>query len=310
MKISSRKRARVLISGTLAYDVLGRTSDRLDPGVRNVKLDGVHQDFGGCAMNVAYTLTGLGLEPIALAYVGEDFAPTYADHLKAAGVRTDALILVPGQTCARGITLTDPRGVQFTAFFPGPTGSDRVVQDLERLCRQENFDAVVLAPDLPNKVAAAAPAVAHLPLRVWCPGQYAQHFTAEQIVPLLQWADLVILNRFEWRSLYQTLRRGRVAHGEHWLHASSPAVIVTRGASAVVFWSPGQGRTCVPVKQVPTSAQQDPTGCGDALTAGVIAGLLTGLTPAQAIEHGIGAALLCLAEQGTQRHRAPTAEVF
>jgi adenosine kinase len=302
VKSSSRNCARVLVCGTLAYDVIGRTPDRLQPGVRNVKLDGLLEDFGGCAMNIAYTLRQLGHEPVALAYVGDDFAPAYANHLAAADLRTDGLIHVTGARCARGITLTDPHGEQFTAFFPGPTGLDRLAADIEDLCRRETFDAVVLATDLPEKTVAAAAVLHNVPLRIWCPGQYAQHFGPDDAARLIAWADLIILNRFEWRTLYQRLKRGASERLEAGGRTSKPGVIVTRGAGSVVIWSPGAPRASIPVPTVTSSRQRDPTGCGDALSAGVIAGLLEQLSVTLAVERGVAVAQLCLQESGTQHH--------
>ena len=302
MNAVTREPKRVLVCGTLAYDVIGRTPDRLHTGVRNVKLDGLLEDFGGGAMNMAYTLRQLGHEPVTLAYVGDDFAPAYANHMTAADLRTDGLVHVTGALCARGITLTDPDGEQFTAFFPGPTGLDRLGADLEHVCRRETFDAAVLATDLPEKTVAAAAALRDIPLRIWCPGQYAQHFSAEQVAPLVAWADLIILNRFEWRTLYPLVKRGVIERFTTRGQPRQPGVIVTRGAGSVVIWSPGATRTSVAVPPVTRSAQRDPTGCGDALSAGVIAGLVERLPVTLAVERGIAVAQLCLQQPGTQHH--------
>lgn len=298
----SGKCERVLVCGTLAYDVIGQTPDRLHAGVHNVKLDGLREDFGGCAMNIAYTLRHLGHEPVTLAYVGDDFAPAYADHLAAEGLRTDALIPVQGTRCGRGITLTDPAGEQFTAFYPGPTGLDRLTEDITRLCDRETFAAVVLATDLPEKTVAAAAALPAGPLRIWCPGQYAQHFRAEEIAALVSWADLIILNRFEWHTLYREHKHGSFTRSADRAARPRLRVIVTRGHASVVTWSPGEARRVVPVPRVETSAQQDPTGCGDTLSGAVIAALLERQPVNIAIEKGIAAAQRCLRHAGTQHH--------
>ena len=78
--------ARVLICGTLAYDLIGRFSGRLEAHTRNVKLDSMVHSFGGCAMNMAYNLRQLGHEPVALVYAGDNFVPDYEQHLSGLGI--------------------------------------------------------------------------------------------------------------------------------------------------------------------------------------------------------------------------------
>ena len=180
--------------------------------------------------------------------------------------------------------------------------ADALGADIEHVCRRETFDAAVLATDLPEKTVAAAAALRDIPLRIWCPGQYAQHFSAEQVAPLVAWADLIILNRFEWRTLYPLVKRGVIERFTTRGKPRKPGVIVTRGAGSVVIWSPGATRTSVAVPPVTRSAQRDPTGCGDALSAGVIAGLVERLPVTLAVERGIAVAQLCLQQPGTQHH--------
>ena len=73
---------RILISGSLAFDRImdfpGRFSDHILPDkihILNVSfvVNGVKEQFGGTAGNIAYTLSLLGERPLILATAGTDF---------------------------------------------------------------------------------------------------------------------------------------------------------------------------------------------------------------------------------------------
>mgnify|MGYP001440042844 CR=1 FL=1 len=71
----------ILVSGSMAYDRImdfsGRFSDHIMPDqIHNINLsfmvNGLKENFGGTAGNIAYALTLLGEQPTILATVGHD----------------------------------------------------------------------------------------------------------------------------------------------------------------------------------------------------------------------------------------------
>ncbi len=280
--------ARILVSGTLAYDMIGGFATRLDVHPRNVKLDSLIDAFGGCAMNIAYNLSKLGHEPVPFAYVGEDFTPDYEAHLQALQISQEAIIRVSGSRCARGIILTDARGAQFTAFHPGPTGLDRYEQDAARLAAAK-FDALIVAPDLPEKMLNCARWFRGVSRRVWCPGQYAEMLTPGVSKRMLEATDMLIVNRHEWDALHQQVPIPEISR-------RVSQIIITDGAQPVTLLHEGLR---IPV---PETVAIDPTGCGDAFAAALVAATLDGKGPSESLQSGIGQALLCLRAQGSQQH--------
>ncbi|MFW6094593.1 MAG: PfkB family carbohydrate kinase, partial [Pseudomonadota bacterium] len=246
--------AQVLICGTLAFDDIGACKAPLDAGTRNVKLDHLHQSFGGCAMNIAYNLAGLGHDSTPFVYAGDDYAGAYARHVAASGISRAGIVTVPGTPCARGIVLTGRDGAQFTAFYPGPTGTARWPTDLEGLLAGRTFDAAILAPDLPGKMAGCAQKLHRTPLRIWCPGQYAEALEPAEIDAVLAHATVLVVNRHEWRAL----RRHR---SQRRLLAAGRRAVITDGPRPVEVLPE---RVRVPVPEAPPAAWRDPTGCGDA----------------------------------------------
>jgi adenosine kinase len=284
--------ARILICGTLAWDLIGHFDTPLGPETRNVKLDRVDEGFGGCAMNIAYNLRQLGAEAVPLVYAGDDYEPLYGAHVRNQGISEAGIVREPGARCARGIVLTGSDGGQFTAFHPGPTGTGRVAADLARLIASQRFDAAILAPDLPAKTRACADALADITWRIWCPGQYAEQTTAADLRAMLAAVDLVVANRHEWRTL-----RARLCTDD--LPARPPRLVITQGAGPVRVLPE---RLRIPVPAVPVTERIDPTGCGDAFVAALTVGLVDGRPLTDSIRAGIVLAGHCLRQRGAQAH--------
>ena len=85
---------RILISGSMAYDRImdfpGKFSDHILPDkihILNVSfmIDGLTENFGGTAGNIAYTLALLEEKPVLVGAVGSDFKE-YGEALARTGV--------------------------------------------------------------------------------------------------------------------------------------------------------------------------------------------------------------------------------
>jgi adenosine kinase len=293
--------ARVLVCGTLAYDDIGAFDAPLEPGTRNVKLETLRRGFGGCAMNIAYNLAGLGHLPVPFVYAGDDYSGDYARHVASAGISESGIFRIGGTPSARGIVLTGHGGAQFTAFYPGPSGLDRWPGDLDDLLAGSRsggdaFEAAVLAPDLPAKTSGCAARITGPKLRIWCPGQYAELLEADDIDGPLDWCNLLVVNRHEWLALTRHVDaaeiQGRVAR-----------LVITDGPGAVEIFPEG---ATVDVPEVADAV--DPTGCGDAFVAAITAALLDGHGLVHAVEAGVALAGRCLASPGAQSHAVGAAD--
>jgi adenosine kinase len=282
--------ARILICGTLAYDDIGAFATSWSAETRNVKLERLDRGFGGCAMNMAYNLAGLGHEAVPFVYAGDDYVGDYARHTARHGISEAGVFRVAGSSCARGIVLTGGDGVQFTAFYPGPSGSARWPDDLYTLLQSGPFDAVIVAPDLPEKMTGCSERTRHVAQRVWCPGQYAELLEPRYIEALLRVGGTLVVNRHEWNALGRRV-------SEATLIASMSCVVVTDGANPVHVLPDGD---TVPVP--PPASSSDPTGCGDAFVAGLVDAVLAGRETRAAVQAGIRLAGQCLGYPGAQRH--------
>lgn len=284
--------SRILVCGTLAYDDIGTFATPLTAATRNIKLDRLDRAFGGCAMNIAYNLAGLGHRAVPFVYTGDDYSGAYAHHVARCGISEAGIFSIPGTPSARGIVLTGADGVQFTAFYPGPSGLERWADDLEQVIAGDALEAVIIAPDLPEKMAGCATRLAGLPWRVWCPGQYAELLEPDTVAAVLSACNLLVVNGHEWQALCERIPA-------HTLCGSVDRIVITNGPRPVELL-PDNRKIAVPAAAA--AATIDPTGCGDAFVAALTSSLVLGAGLPAAAEAGIHLAGRCLAARGAQSH--------
>jgi adenosine kinase len=118
---------RIIVSGSLAFDRImdfpGRFSDHILPDkihILNVcfAINGLRENFGGTAGNIAYALALLGERPRVVAAVGRDFDP-YRTWMIQHHLSLEHLTEVPDELTAGAYITTDQSDNQITAFNPG-----------------------------------------------------------------------------------------------------------------------------------------------------------------------------------------------
>ena len=290
--------ADIVVVGALAYDQIADTARPLDvQSLRNAKLTSLRRDFGGCGGNLAYSCAKLGIKVLPVGTLGLDDADAYLKHLNLLNVPTDGLLQLGG-TSAQGLVITDPNGDQFTGFYPGPSITlaqwQRHIGLLEPVLQHARY--VIQAPfpaELTEHVLdrVAPMRTAGLTL-VWCPGQYADMLSPQDISAMLPLVDLVVGNAWE------------IDYLERHIKDESTLLLKTDGSAPVSLRSAGKTLWSETVPEAPTVT--DPTGCGDAFTAALVCALISEkleLTPAN-IRSVVPGAMLhaqrCLAVAGCQ----------
>ncbi len=261
----------------------------------SVQLARIERRFGGCAMNIAYTLKGLGEAPTPFVFVGLDFDRDYARHLDTHRIDVSGVNLVEAPYSSHGFIFTDRDQNQFTGFFGGPAAHHDLAPPLRQFVADRHgdrgLDYALLAPDIPTNMIAAAEAMrdAGIPF-LTDPGQNLTDFDAEGARELVALSRAVVVNEYE----HDTLRA-----------LASEAVsdldllLVTEGERGTrwVSRTGGSGR-----EQAVTTNVVDSTGCGDAFRAGYLHASLRGADIRTAVRAGGVTAALALETRGTQNH--------
>ena len=289
-----------LICGSLAFDTIttfgGHFAEQILPEqvhILNVSflVPTLRREFGGCAGNIAYTLSQLGGEPLVLAALGSDGAQ-YLQRLVHWGVCTDHVRIESDSFTAQAIIITDSNNTQITAFHPGAMQSAQLTPVPDRA----DIRIAIIAPDGRDAMIEHAQqlAAAKIPF-VFDPGQGLPLFDGDELNRFVAQATWVAVNDYEARMLCD--RTGRSLETLSTSHLAG--VIVTLGAEGCDVWE--QGR-CTHVPGVSATEVLDPTGCGDAFRGALLYGLERGWPLQRCVELGNRVGALKIASRGGQNH--------
>ena len=289
-----------LICGSLAFDTIttfpGHFAQQILPEqlhILNVSflVPTLRREFGGCAGNIAYSLSQLGGRPRVMAAVGDD-GDEYLERLRLWGADTALVKVIQGSYTAQAIIITDRDNNQITAFHPGAMQSAHATAVPEA----GDIRLAIIAPDGRDAMQqhAAQLAAAGIPF-IFDPGQGLPMFEGAELIRFVEQANWVALNDYEARMLCE--RTGRSLETLSSSHLRG--VVVTLGAEGCDVWEAGN-RTHVP--GVAAREILDPTGCGDAFRAALLYGLERGWPLQRCAELGNRVGAVKIAHRGGQNH--------
>jgi adenosine kinase len=289
-----------LICGSLAFDTIttfpGRFSQQILPDqlhILNVSflVPDLRREFGGCAGNIAYTLSQLGGAPVIMAALGND-GTEYLRRVEGWGVDTSLVTTVASQYTAQAIIITDTDNNQITAFHPGAMQSAGTIAVPPR----SDLRVAIIAPDGRDAMwnHAQQLAAAKVPF-VFDPGQGLPMFDGAELRAFVESATWVAVNDYEGRMLCD--RTGHTLESLSRSHLKG--VIVTLGAEGCDVWIQGQRQH---VAGIAAAAVVDPTGCGDAFRGALLYGLERGWDLARCVALGNRVGALKIASRGGQNH--------
>ncbi|MFP5346011.1 MAG: carbohydrate kinase family protein [Actinomycetes bacterium] len=295
---------RLAVTGSIATDHLmtfpGRFADslvveQLDKISVSFLVDDLQVRRGGIAANIAFGLANLGLHPLLVGAVGQDFVD-YRSWLDRHGVDTSFVHVSELAHTARFVCTTDVDHAQMASFYAGAMTEARCIE-LGPIARQlGGLDLVVVSPNDPEAMlrhteecrARGIPFVAD-------PSQQLAWMDSDQIRQLVDGAAYLFSNAYESALIEQKTGWTRQDVLER-----VGVRIVTHGRDGVVV-EDLEG----PIAEVPTAREDrraDPTGVGDAFRAGYLAGLSWGLSPERCAQVGCMLATYVVETVGTQEY--------
>jgi len=296
---------KLVVTGSIAYDYLmsfpGKFTEHFLPEhIHRLSLsflvDSMDKRRGGCAPNIAYTLSLLGERPVLMGTAGQDFGE-YREWLESAGIDTAHVAQIAGKFTASFFCNTDQHNNQIASFYTGAmadagTLSFRAVRDC---------GLAIISPNDPGAMVQYAEECRALGIRhIFDPGQQCARMSGEELRDGTVGATIVICNDYELELLKQ-----KSGLSERDILDASEALIVTRGEhGSTVMTAAGS----VDVPAVPPRRIVDPTGVGDAYRGGFMKGVAMGLPYAVAGQLGSVAATYALEHLGGQGHAYSWAE--
>jgi adenosine kinase len=292
----------IVVTGSVAYDYLmsfpGRFREHILPDqIHQVSLsflvDSMHKQQGGCAPNIAYSLTLLGERPILMATVGQDFGD-YRAWLDSVGVDTSAVLEIEDEFTSSFFVNTDQENNQIASFYVGAMGRADLLSF--QVLDPKSIDLAIISPNAPAAMVKYVRECHELEVPyIYDPSQQIIRLSGEELLEGARGARVLIVNEYE---LGMIRNKTGLSHGE--LLALPEVTIVTQGEAGSTIFVGGQ------VWGIPSAPPQrlaEPTGVGDAYRAGVIKGMLRGYRWEITGRIAALAATYVLEHRGTQNHR-------
>jgi adenosine kinase len=265
----------ILVSGSLALDHIMVFPDRFKDHILPDKLhilnvsfniESLRTHFGGVAGNIAYHLRLLGEEPLIVATAGSDFGP-YAEWLDRCGIRRDGIRVLDDLRTAQGFVTTDLDDNQIWAFYVGAMGR---AHEAKLPPPEVELAVAIVSSDSRQAMLERARELKRRGVPTFVDPSHA--------LPILDRADLLelidgaagyVVNDYEW-----SLTLEKTGLDEDALARRCGALVVTRGEMGSTI---REGERRLEIPAVPARRIVDPTACGDAYRAGLLAGRARGL---------------------------------
>jgi adenosine kinase len=297
----------VAVTGSIATDHLmtfpGKFTEQFVEGqMENVSLsflvDDLVQHRGGAGANMAYGLGLLGLRPVLVGAVGSDFAE-YDAWLTRHGVDTRSVHWSELKHTARFVCTTDAANNQIASFYSGAMSEAGDIELGPVADRVGDLDLVVVGPNDPKAMIRHTEECRQRGYRFAAdPSQQLAWADGEMIRGLVDGADLLFTNEYESHLLQQ-----KTGWNEDEVLARVGIWVTTRAADGILVRQ--ADAEPIAVIAVPETKPVEPTGGGDALRAGFIAGRMWGLSLERATQLGSAVATAAVEVIGTQEYDLP-----
>lgn len=294
----------LLITGSIATDHLmsfpGKFSDSLiSDALDKVSLSFLVEDLvvrrGGCAANICFGLGMLGIRPVLVGAVGEDFVD-YRSWLDRHNVDCESIHVSETKHTARFVCTTDTTMAQIASFYAGAMSEAREIEIRPIAERVGGVDYVLIAPNDPEGMLRHTQECRTRGYDfVADPSQQLAWGDGSMIRDLIDGAGILISNDYE---------SSLIIHKTGWTHdevlARVGLWVTTLGADGVRV--EGRDLTSFHVPAVPGVVPIEPTGVGDAFRAGFLAALAWDLPLERAAQLGCLLAAYVVEQIGTQEY--------
>ena len=294
----------LLVTGSIATDHLmsfpGRFSDslvvdQLDKLSVSFLVEDLEVRRGGCAANICFGLGNLGLRPVLLGAVGEDFVD-YRAWLERHHVDCTSVHVSDTRHTARFVCTTDKDMAQFASFYAGAMSEAREIELKPIADRVGGATFVLVGPNDPEAMLRHTqecrdrgyPFLAD-------PSQQLAFGDGELIRELIDGAHILFSNEYE-----SALIQKKTGWSSAEILERVGTQVVTLGPDGVRVERLGEEPIHVPA--VPEIEKVEPTGVGDAFRAGFLAALEWGLSLERAAQLGCLLAVYVVERIGTQEY--------
>jgi adenosine kinase len=295
---------RIAVTGSIATDHLmsypGRIAehliaDRLDQVSLSFLVDELEVRRGGVAANITFGLGKLGVTSTLVGAVGQDFEE-YRAWLDRHGVDTASVHVSATKHTARFMCTTDADQNQIASFYPGAMSEAREIELKPIADRLGGLDVVVISPNDPDAMLRHTAEARERGYQFLAdPGQQLARMDGADVRKLVEGAEYLFTNEYEHSLLLQSTgwtHEEVLKQVGRWVTSLGPKGVQIESAAEPTI-------EIAPPKE---KQKGDPTGVGDALRAGFLAGLAGGLGLERSTQLGCTLATVSLETDGPQEY--------
>ncbi|MBI2830996.1 MAG: carbohydrate kinase family protein, partial [Chloroflexi bacterium] len=290
----------IFVSGSIAYDRImdfpGYFSEHILPEklhVLNVSftVNGLKEEFGGTAGNIAYALRLLGENPVILATIGRD-CQGYFEWLRKNGISHDHIKVIEKELTACAYITTDKADNQITGFNPGAMKYPSSFQ-FDTVDASESI--AIIAPGNLQDMMGYSRACCERGIRyIFDPGQSLPMWDGADLARCIDGSLMLVSNDYELEMVIN-----KTGLDKHALLERTQTIITTLGEMGSRVSTREQE---IAIPAVKPGKVVDPTGAGDAYRAGLLSGLVKGKDIEQCAMMGSVCASFAIEEYGTQTY--------
>lgn len=302
---------RIAVTGSIATDHLmtfpGRfadqlVADRLERVSLSFLVDELEIRRGGVAANIGFGLAQLGLTPVLVGAVGQDFDRDYRAWLQRHGVNCAGVHVSELRHTARFLCTTDLDQNQMASFYTGAMEEARFIELAPIAADVGRLDLVVVSPNDPEAMLRHTSECRSLGLPFMAdPGQQLARMEGPQIRKLVDGARYLVTNDYE-----RALLENKTGWSSDEVLARVDVRITTLGAKGCLIET--REGIVGEVAAAPEQLRADPTGVGDAFRAGFLAGIAWNVNLERAAQIGAMVATYVLEHVGTQEYEIESEE--
>ena len=294
----------LLVTGSIATDHLmsfpGKFADslvvdQLDKIALSFLVDDLEVRRGGCAANICFGLGNLGLRPVLVGAVGEDFVE-YRSWLERHNVDCESVHVSQTRHTARFVCTNDSTMAQIASFYAGAMSEAREIELAPIVDRVGGATYVLVGPNDPEGMLRHTQECRDRGYAfIADPSQQLAFGDGQMIRELIDGAAILFSNEYE-----SALIQKKTGWSDDEVLARVGTQVVTLGADGVRIER--RGEEPIMVAAVPEVEKVEPTGVGDAFRAGFLAALEWGLSLERAAQLGCLLAVYVVEKVGTQEY--------
>ena len=290
----------IVTSGSVAYDRImdfpGYFSDHILPEnihILNVSftVTSMVEKFGGTAGNIAYALSLLGEKPIILAAIGRDYQ-RYFEWLTENNIACDNIAIIEGELTASAYITTDQADNQITGFNPGAMKYPSFF-NFDGINPKESI-AIIAPGNLEDMRNYSATCKAKGIDYIFDPGQSLPMWDGQDLIRCIEGSKIMVSNDYELELIIN-----KTGLDKRELLQWTNTIVTTLGEVGSCVCT----ADCeISIPAIKANEVVDPTGAGDAYRAGLIKGLIQGMSIEQSARMGSVCASFAVECYGTQEY--------